>query len=112
MVEGLGFSLFNTLLVQMIAVPFQAFFVILATGGSSLLKNSRTYFMITNLVFAIVGTVMLRQIDRSHIWARFIGYCILPAFSANFPMVLTMSASNTGGFTKKTTLNAMVGCAR
>ena len=107
-IQGFGFSTLNTLLVQMIAIPFQALYVLSASGGSSFLTNTRTYWMALTMLISLVGTVMIRQIDHSHIWARFMGYCLLIAFSANFPMTLTMVAANTGGFTKKTTVNAMV----
>ena len=60
------------------------------------------------LLIALVGTIMIREINPEHLWARFMGYCVLIAFSANFPMILTMSASNVAGYTKKNTVNAMV----
>ena len=107
-IEGFGFSTLNTLLVQMISVAFQAIFVIVGTVGSTYLKNARTYFMAFNLAISLVGSVMVRQLDPTSIWPRFFGYCLCIAYSANFPLVLSMSSSNIGGFTKKNTVNAMV----
>ncbi|KAH9223914.1 major facilitator superfamily domain-containing protein [Leptodontidium sp. 2 PMI_412] len=107
-IKGLGFSTLNTLLVQMLAVVFQAIYVLGATGGSTYLTNTRTYWMALMMVISLVGTVMIRSIEHSNIWGRFMGYCLLIAFSANFPMSLTMVAANTGGFTKKTTVSSMV----
>jgi len=107
-IEGFGFSTLNTLLVQMISVAFQAVFVIVGTVGSTYLKNARTYFMAFNLAVSLVGSVMVRQLDPTSIWPRFFGYCLCIAYSANFPLVLSMSSSNIGGFTKKNTVNAMV----
>ena len=92
----------------MLAVVFQAIYVLSATGGSTYLTNTRTYWMALMMVISLVGTVMIRSIEHSNIWGRFMGYCLLIAFSANFPMSLTMVAANTGGFTKKTTVSAMV----
>lgn len=51
---------------------------------------------------------MARQISPSNVWARFFGYCLANAYSVNFPLTLAMSTGNIGGFTKKTTVNAMV----
>lgn len=105
----MGFSTLNTLLVQMLGQVFQGVFVIIGTAGSTYFRNTRTYFMAWNLAVALVGAVMIREIHSSHIWARFMGYCLCIAFSANFPMVLSMSSGNIGGFTKKNTADAMVG---
>jgi hypothetical protein len=107
-IKGFGFSTLNTLLVQMISVAFQAVFVIFGTVGSTYLKNVRTYFMAFNLAISLTGSIMVRELDASNIWPRFIGYCFCIAYSANFPLVLSISSSNVGGFTKKNTANAMV----
>ena len=80
----------------------------IGTTGSTYLKNTRTYFMAWNLAVALIGAVMIREADPTQIWTRFMGYCFCIAFSANFPMVLSMSSGNIGGFTKKNTANAMV----
>ena len=104
----MGFSTLNTLLVQMLGQVFQGIFVIIGTAGSTYFRNTRTYFMAWNLAIALVGAVMIREISPTQIWSRFMGYCLCIAFSANFPMVLSMSSGNIGGFTKKNTANAMV----
>jgi hypothetical protein len=92
----------------MISVAFQAVFVIVGTAGSTYMKNVRTYFMAFNLAISLTGSIMVRELDASNIWPRFIGYCFCIAYSANFPLVLSISSSNVGGFTKKNTANAMV----
>ncbi|KPM46441.1 hypothetical protein AK830_g32 [Neonectria ditissima] len=107
-IKGFGFSTLNTLLVQMLSFVFQFVFVLIATGGSTWFRNTRTYWMAWNLVISIIGAAMVRQISSDNIWARFMGYCLTVAYSANFPLTLAMSSSNFGGFTKKTTVNAMV----
>lgn len=92
----------------MIGNVFQLVFVLICTAGSTYFKNTRTYFMAWNLAVSIVGAAMIREIKSELIWARFMGYCLTLAYSANFPMILSMSSGNVGGFTKKTTVNAMV----
>ncbi|KAJ5990749.1 hypothetical protein N7499_011295 [Penicillium canescens] len=107
-VEGFGFTTLDTLLVQMIATGFQMVFVVISTLGSTYLTNTRTYWMTFNTTMALIGTVMIRQIDADHIWSRFMGYCLIIGFSANFPLTMTMITSNTAGFTKKSTVTAVV----
>ncbi|KAJ5825294.1 Major facilitator superfamily domain general substrate transporter [Penicillium riverlandense] len=107
-VEGFGFTTLDTLLVQMIGTGFQVVFVTISALGSTYLKNTRTYWMTFNTIMALIGTVMIRQINPEQIWARFMGYCLIIAFSANFPLTMTMITSNTAGFTKKSTVTAVV----
>lgn len=104
----MGFSTFNTLLLNMLSSVFQTVFVIIAATGSTYFRNTRTYFMTWNLVVSIVGVTMIRQLPQSEKWARLFGFCLTLAYTANFPLILAMSSGNFGGFTKKTTVNAMV----
>lgn len=107
-IKGFGFTTLNTLLVQMISIIYQAVFVLVGTFGSSYFKNARTYFIALNLAISLAGAVMVREIDATDIWARFAGYCLCLAYSANFPLALSINSSNVAGFTKKNTANAMV----
>ncbi|KAE8376406.1 major facilitator superfamily domain-containing protein [Aspergillus bertholletiae] len=107
-IEGFGFSTLNTLLVQIITYVVQGVLVYLSTAGCSWFENSRTYWMVWNSALSIVGAAMARQISPENVWARFIGYCLAGAYAVNFPLTLSMSTGNIGGFTKKTTVNAMV----
>lgn len=92
----------------MISTAFQLVFVVLSSGGSTYFKNSRTYFLAANLAISIIGSAMIRQLDQDQMWARFFGFCLNMAFSANFPIVLSVSSANVAGFTKKSTANSMV----
>lgn len=92
----------------MIPAAFQGFFVIISTVGSTYLDNSRTYFMAGNLIIALAGVIMIRQLPSAHHWARLVGYSLTLAFTANIPLILSVSSGNIGGFTKKNTVNAMV----
>lgn len=87
---------------------FQGLLVYLSTAGCSWFENSRTWWMVWNAGLSIIGAAMARQISPNNVWARFFGYCLANAYSVNFPLTLAMSTGNIGGFTKKTTVNAMV----
>lgn len=86
----------------------QLVLVLVATGGSTYLRNTRTYFMAWNFAVAVVGCAMVRQFPADEKWARYAGCCLVLAFSANFPMIMAMTSGNFGGFTKKITVNAIV----
>ncbi|KAM0433502.1 hypothetical protein ACHAPT_004382 [Fusarium lateritium] len=109
--KGFGFSQVHTYLIQMISTAFQAIAVLVATVGSTYIKNSRTYFMMAIYAVGIAGAVMVQKIDPEHLWARFFGFCLCVSFVGNFPMVFAMSTANFAGFTKKATVNAAIFCA-
>ena len=109
--EGLGFPTLPSLLLTSASYLVQFFLVLLANGGSSYFRNSRTYWMIWNLVISMVGAAMIRELSAEQRWARYAGYCITLGFTANFPLVLAMVSGNFGGFTKKMTVNSMVGAS-
>lgn len=107
-IEGMGFETLITLLLTSATYIAQIGWVLLSNGGSSYFTNTRTYWMMWNLVISIVGTSMIRQISDEQRWARYAGFCLSLGFSANFPLVLAMVSGNFGGFTKKMTVNSMV----
>lgn len=86
----------------------QLILVIITTGGSTLFRNSRTSWMALNFTISLVGTIMVRQISPANKWARYAGVVLAPSYASNFPLILSLMSSNFGGFTKKTTVNAIV----
>lgn len=103
----MGFGTLKTLQVQMIAYVFQLIFVLIATIGSTYIKNTRTLWMIFDMAFAIAGSAMVREIHGNK-WGRFFGYCLTMGYTPNLPIILSMLSANIGGFSKKMTVNAMV----
>lgn len=83
--------------------------VLLCTTGSTYLPNTRTYFMAFNYAVALVGAAMVRELPESQKWARFAGTCLLTGYSASFPLKMALMSGNFAGFTKKTTVYAIVG---
>ncbi|KAH7137531.1 vitamin H transporter [Dactylonectria estremocensis] len=107
-IEGLGFNRFHSLLLQGASYFLQLFAVLSSTGGSSYLANTRTYWLAWNFSLAIVGASLLRQLPDHLLWGRYAGKCLTTAAAANFPLLMSLSSGNVGGFTKKTTVNAVV----
>jgi hypothetical protein len=105
---GFGFSKHDTLLLSMVGPGFQLFFVVLATVGSTYINNSRTCFMTFNLVVSMAGSIMGRRIGVSNKYGRLLGVALSISCAANFPLVMAMTTSNVGGYTKKTTVSALV----
>ncbi len=105
---GFGFSKQDTLLLSMVGSGCQLFFVLLATIGSTYIQNSRTYFMAFNLVVSLAGSIMGRQIPASNKYGRLMGVALAISCASNFPLVMAMTSSNVGGFTKKATVGALV----
>ncbi|QLI74826.1 uncharacterized protein G6M90_00g113860 [Metarhizium brunneum] len=107
-IRAFGFSTMNTLLLTSINYVLQLFLVLTATIGSSYFHNSRTYWMAGNLAVAVTGAVMVRQLPVEMKWGRLAGICMAGGYAANFPLIMSLMSGNFGGFTKKTTVNAMV----
>lgn len=107
----MGFSRLSTLLLTVLSYVFQAVFVLVATIGSTMLSNTRTYWMSWGYLVSLAGAIMVRLLPAHDRWSRFIGYCLLLAYTSGFPLIVSMVTSNTGGFTKKMTVNSMVCCS-
>ncbi|KAJ5764585.1 MFS allantoate transporter [Penicillium manginii] len=80
---GIGFSTFDTLLLH------------------------RTYWMMLSFAVALVGAALVRELPEYEKWGRYAGTCLMGANSASFPLMMSMVSGNIGGFTKKTTVNAL-----
>lgn len=107
---GIGFSTFDTLLLQCVPYLVQLALVIICTGGSSYFRNTRTYWMMLSFAVALVGAALVRELPEHDKWGRYAGTCLMGANSASFPLLMSMVSGNIGGFTKKTMVNALV-CA-
>ncbi|KAG4415960.1 hypothetical protein IFR04_010910 [Cadophora malorum] len=107
-IQGFGYDLFSTLLLQ---IPFGASQIVFVSIGAylgSFIKNARLFAMIFFMVVSITGTLMMFLIPAEHRAARVAGACLTSAFSANLPMATSMVTSNITGFTKKATVMSMV----
>lgn len=108
MIKGFGFSTLNTMLLQILGAFIQLIFVLLSSFGSNYLRNTRTLWMAWNLVVTVIGAILIMQLPTSNPWGRFAGIALASSFSGNLPLILSLSSGNVGGFTKKTTVNAIV----
>ncbi|KAF5593553.1 major facilitator superfamily transporter [Fusarium subglutinans] len=106
--QGIGFSTFQTLLLQMAPYGLQLILVIVCTVGSRIWEGTRTYWMMMCFALALVGAALVRELPEHDRWGRYAGTCLMGGYSGCFPLVMSLMSGNVGGFTKKTTVNALV----
>ncbi|RDW59904.1 MFS allantoate transporter-like protein [Coleophoma cylindrospora] len=106
-VNSFGYNQFNTILLGMPSGGFQMAAVLLATYSASRIRKSRLIIIITGYLLAILGILLVKELPTTNKIGRLFGYWMMIVFSSAFPLMLSLIASNTAGFTKKATVNAM-----
>ncbi|KAH8646920.1 putative vitamin H transporter [Xylariales sp. PMI_506] len=107
-VKGFGFSTTGTLLVTIPAYVFPLIWLALSTWATAKLPKSRCYSIAFLQLVSIAGCLMVAEVGTDRTWTRLAGIWLFGAFSAGFPLALSLIASNVTGLTKKTTVSAMV----
>ncbi|KAH8687311.1 major facilitator superfamily domain-containing protein [Tricladium varicosporioides] len=107
-INGFGYDSGETILMGMPASAFQLLAVILAAVVTSNLRGSRLYAMAFIYLCAIGGCLMIMLIPTKNKLARLGGFWIITAVAPIFPLMLSLFASNTAGFTKKSTTSAFI----
>lgn len=107
-IAGFGYSNFNTILVSLPISVFTFIWVVMATIITSKFRKSRCITAACLSLMSLAGCLMVSQIDPSRKVARLAGMWLFPAYSAGIPIMLSIIASNVGGYTKRTTVSAVV----
>ncbi|EHK21774.1 uncharacterized protein TRIVIDRAFT_151831 [Trichoderma virens Gv29-8] len=107
-IAGFGYKGLNALLLQMPGGATQLVAVLLACYLPSRFQNIRIITMFSLNLISLIGMVIVYAVPAEHKNARLGGYCLCTVFAANMPLSLSLVSSNVGGFTKKTTANAML----
>ncbi|KAL2696688.1 hypothetical protein AAEP93_001983 [Penicillium crustosum] len=103
--QGFGFSAFNTLLLG-IPGGVILFAVVLVSGIiSSKVPNSRCLVMVGCYVISIIGSALVYATDT--LGSQYAGLLLMGFYSATMPISMAMISSNVGGFTKKATVSAI-----
>ena len=87
---------------------FQLLWVILASLAAHKLIKSRCLIIACLQLISLTGAVMVYAIPNTNKWARLAGLWLFPAFAAGLPLTLSLIASNVAGYTKKTTVSAVL----
>lgn len=107
-IQGFGFDTFTTLLLGMPGSAFGLFFVLSGTYLAHRFRYSRCIVMAVMQLIALVGCVMVYATPATHKWTRLGGLWLFPAYAAGFPLSLSIVGSDIAGYTKKTTVLAVL----
>ncbi|KAL4862778.1 hypothetical protein BDV12DRAFT_38850 [Aspergillus spectabilis] len=107
-IAGFGYSTFHTLLLQIPTAVFTFIWVVLSTIITSRVRKSRCLTIAGLQLLSLAGALMVSQIDTRQQVARLAGLWFFAAFSAGIPITLSFIASNVAGYTKKTTVSAII----
>ncbi|KAJ5559192.1 hypothetical protein N7535_008944 [Penicillium sp. DV-2018c] len=107
-ISGFGFPHLQALLIQMPMGGAQIVFLLLTTGFASLVPKSRIPMMMVNTLTSMIGMILIWKLDEDNRAGRMAGLCLGGVFAANIPLSLSLISSNVAGFTKKSTVSALM----
>ncbi|KAJ5783273.1 hypothetical protein N7457_005047 [Penicillium paradoxum] len=107
-ITGFGFPHLEALLIQMPIGGAQLVFLLLTSGFASLVPKSRIPMMIVNTAVSMVGMLLIWKINDDNRAGKMTGLCLGGVFAANIPLSLSLITSNVAGFTKKSTVSALM----
>ena len=90
------------------ASAFQLVVVLLAAIFCTNVRKSRLIASIMIFVMALAGILMVKLLPSEQKLSRLAGYWMSSAIAPVFPLMLSLHASNTAGFTKKSTVAALI----
>ncbi|CAI7595373.1 unnamed protein product [Penicillium viridicatum] len=107
-ITGFGFSHLEALLIQMPIGGAQLVFLLLTSGFASVVPKSRIIMMIVNTAVSMIGMLLIWKLDGGNQTGKMTGLCLGGVFAANIPLSLSIISSNVAGFTKKSTVSALM----
>ncbi|KUM59676.1 hypothetical protein ACN42_g7465 [Penicillium freii] len=107
-ITGFGFSHLEALLIQMPIGGAQLVFLLLTSGLASVVPKSRIIMMIVNTAVSMIGMLLIWKVDGDNQTGKMTGLCLGGVFAANIPLSLSLISSNVAGFTKKSTVSALM----
>ncbi|OBT95747.1 hypothetical protein VE01_06411 [Pseudogymnoascus verrucosus] len=107
-VKGFGFDTFTTLLLGMPGSAFGLFYVLSSTYLAHRFKYSRCILIAVLQLIALAGCAMVFALPTPNKWARLGGIWLFPAYAGGMPLSFSIIASDVAGYTKKTTVLAIM----
>ncbi|PYI27669.1 MFS general substrate transporter [Aspergillus indologenus CBS 114.80] len=107
-INGFGYSESQTILMGLPASAFQLTTVILVAVITSTIRKSRLFALVGVYLMALAGILMIKLLPEDRKLPRLAGFWLVTAIAPSFPLMLSLFASNTAGFTKKSTVLAMI----
>ncbi|QMW36816.1 hypothetical protein G4B11_000052 [Aspergillus flavus] len=108
LIAGFGYDKYQTILMGLPASAFQLVVVLLATIFCTNVRKSRLVAIIMIFAMALAGILMVKLLPSEQKLSRLAGYWMSSAIAPVFPLMLSLHASNTAGFTKKSTVAALI----
>ncbi|OBT75783.1 hypothetical protein VF21_05577 [Pseudogymnoascus sp. 05NY08] len=105
-VNGLGFNTLTSILLQMPTGGNEIVFLLITSSLASLLPHARVLIMIFNCVVAMVGLVLVYSLKSQA--GQMTGVVFAATYAINIPICLSLITSNVSGFTKRSTVSAIV----
>ncbi|PLB33357.1 permease of the major facilitator superfamily [Aspergillus candidus] len=107
-INGFGYDKFQTILMGLPAAAFQLTMVILAAILTTNIRRSRLLVLSAICLVAIAGILMIKLLPKSNKLARLAGLWLTTSVSPAFPLMMSLFASNTAGFTKKSSVVGLI----
>ncbi|KAE8330585.1 major facilitator superfamily domain-containing protein [Aspergillus sergii] len=107
-IASFGFDTFNTLLYTIPMAAVALIFLLLSAVTCNRYRGLRCYWMIITLLISLIGILLMRQLPVEKKWGRLVGVWLVTVFGAGFPLSLSLVSSNFAGFTKKSTVTAIL----
>ncbi|KIW19895.1 hypothetical protein PV08_00470 [Exophiala spinifera] len=107
-IRGFGYDTLQTLLLGMPGPAIIWVVVLISAYVSSKVHHSRCYLMALTLAFGLIGILLVRQLPYEHKYGRLVGIWLTGLYSVGFPLGLSLISSNVAGYTKKTTVAAIL----
>lgn len=107
-INGFGFDKYKTVILGLAAVPFQLIAFALMFIVTSVVRRARLYGIIGLYLNSLLGILLVKFLPEENRWGRLTGFWLVRAYMPMVAMTLGILASNTAGFTKKSTTGAML----
>ncbi|KAK6216123.1 hypothetical protein LQW54_003899 [Pestalotiopsis sp. IQ-011] len=107
-IKSFGYDSFKTILMGLPASAFQLTTVILAAIFTTMFRKSRLIALVLVYLMAISGFLMIKLLPTSEKLSRLAGFWLITAVAPAFPLMLSLSSINIAGFTKKSTVMALI----
>ncbi|OJJ42741.1 hypothetical protein ASPZODRAFT_76411 [Penicilliopsis zonata CBS 506.65] len=107
-IEAFGFTEFQTLLYTIPMAVIALFFLLVCALACNRYHGLRCYAMVFTLLVSLLGILLMRQLPAEHKWGRLVGVWLVSVFGAGWPLSLSLISSNVAGFTKKSTVTAIL----
>ncbi|PWY63041.1 putative allantoate permease [Aspergillus eucalypticola CBS 122712] len=106
-ISDIGYDKYETMLYSSPSGAVQFFFIWLGIAGCALMPNHRAVVIIALTIVPLVGSILLLVLDMSAGWGIIIASWLASSISCIMSIVLSLSASNVKGNTKRSVVNTV-----